>query len=270
MTQETHHGVTIPTTQPQAITVESDPETLAGARDGVQRNDQELPERKDEHIPPSPDAAERDSEATSLDNVIKNAKSLNRELKSEKDLRIKAESEVQHLNAKLKSVQVKWKRAAQALDKILSQTQGPIPATDEELETKAKQLRYKIRGFAIEYFDQSPARHPAELGTQYERYLPKYGQAWADSSKVIQAFFWKVFENHVFKSYLWAGRFSSSLDELCCNLTERKYQSETSNDTHKLTIVYPVQRRQKSFKQPNPSRSARRGAPQQQPSSLII
>ncbi|OTB06205.1 hypothetical protein M426DRAFT_119772 [Hypoxylon sp. CI-4A] len=158
-------------------------------------------------------------------------KSTNDQLDQEKQCHTKAENELQQLGTKLKSVQVKWKRAASQLDKVLSQTQGFASVTDEELKAKVTQLRFNIHSFAVQHFSENTHSH-VELDPEasFVDYLPrkffKHGLWRSTYPVLIEAFLWRVLAREVFGWFRWAGVASEAYIHLWNDLIDARSQEQ--------------------------------------------
>ncbi|KAI1214572.1 uncharacterized protein F4807DRAFT_403794 [Annulohypoxylon truncatum] len=160
---------------------------------------------------------------------------LTRELEKEHQARVQAENETRQLNSKLKSIQIKWKRTANKLDQILSQSQGFSQVTDEELKEMALQLRYNIRNFAIQYFGDPVGYRRAETYPDYVYYLPEYYELYLTRPEnyptVVQAFLWDVLTYKIFNRFRWAGCMSSSFNTFWSRLFIRRNTNDTMAHT---------------------------------------
>ncbi|KAI0112711.1 hypothetical protein F4776DRAFT_674232 [Hypoxylon sp. NC0597] len=164
------------------------------------------------------DVANGNPGAVKLAELSARIDSLEHDLEQEQQSRVKAESEVQQLSHKLKTVQNKWKRTASELDRVLSQAQVFNPVTDEELISMARQLQYNIRGFSIQYFSEPLLRSRFGLKPNYAEYLPEHYDAYLRYPEnfllVVQSFVWHVLASEVFDRFVWAGGASEGFDNL--------------------------------------------------------
>ncbi|KAI1758899.1 hypothetical protein GGR53DRAFT_515554 [Hypoxylon sp. FL1150] len=145
--------------------------------------------------------------------------SLTTQLNDEKRSRARAESELLQVKSKLKAIQLKWKKTATHLDKVLSQARGFNQVTDEELKEMAMQLQYNIRNFAIQYFSESSSPPPQALERDsYEGHIPKYCEPYMKQPEqyplLVEHFLWRVLTDHIFERFLWAGASSQALGNL--------------------------------------------------------
>ncbi|KAI0883272.1 uncharacterized protein GGS22DRAFT_168313 [Annulohypoxylon maeteangense] len=144
--------------------------------------------------------------------------SLAHSTEQEYQARTKAENEIQQLNSKLKAMQTKWKRTANQLDQMLSQSQGFNKVTDEEFKDMALQLQYNIRNFAIQYFSDPAKGSGIQVRSFLLNHMPKdfklYLKSRENCPAIIQAFIWKMLTVFIFNKFLWAGCASRGFSQL--------------------------------------------------------
>ncbi|KAI1451649.1 hypothetical protein F4805DRAFT_450662 [Annulohypoxylon moriforme] len=178
----------------------------------------EHPETRDASVNTDPIDIQDNSTAIKVSERNATIDSLAQDLEREHQARVKAEDETRQLNSKLKTAQTKWKRTANKLDQVLSQSQGFSQVTDEELKQMALQLHYNIRDFAIQYFSEPLSYGKPETKLRFESYLPAnfmlYLRKPDNCPKVIQAFMWNVLKAKIFDRFRWAGCVSQSFDKL--------------------------------------------------------
>ncbi|KAI1088127.1 hypothetical protein F5B19DRAFT_472550 [Rostrohypoxylon terebratum] len=171
-------------------------------------------------------------------------------LKQEQQLCAQAETKVRELESRLGNVTAKWKRTANELNKVISQTQVFKQITDEELKIMAEQLRYEISNFAHQYFSESyevkskkSLRKPV-----YERYMPRMHGLFLSEKETcplaIKAFMWKFLQDLVFDRFQWAGDASKPMDDMWyffdSNGAASAEESQTSLETIKKRQIWRV------------------------------
>lgn len=166
-----------------------------------------------------------------VDVIMAKADALASKLRVEEQARIKAENEVRKLSGKLKTLQSRYERTADRLDKMMSQSRGFVTVTDEELMTKAERLRHSIRNFAIEYFSGPRQQHASnepppprrrsrriEIHKEsYDTFMPHHYELYfyrpEGGPMVVQNFLWTVLKFKVFDRFRWAENVSNCLNE---------------------------------------------------------
>ncbi|KAI0833090.1 hypothetical protein F5Y06DRAFT_301350 [Hypoxylon sp. FL0890] len=188
----------------------------------------------------SSDVIEVNSRATKIAELSATIDSLRHNIKQESQLRVKAETEVQQLSSKLKTVQTKWKRTASKLDQILSQAQVFNTVTDEELVSMVRQLQYNIRGFAVQYFSEPFPDFGLMPKPNYADYLPEryilYLRRSENCPTIVQSFVWHVLASEVFDQFRWAGCASGNFDALWDHIAHARIRESqaTAIATQKL------------------------------------
>jgi hypothetical protein len=134
-----------------------------------------------------------------------------------------AQNELQYSNAQLREIRKKWKQAAVELNELRSQGQGFYQVTDEFLIGLAKQLRFSIRSFAIQYFGRLVSNDMLKKRC-WEKHMvtsliPNTCDYYLKSDKkrpsIIQAYVWRMFVSKIFDAFRWAGPSGKDLWMLC-------------------------------------------------------
>lgn len=180
-----------------------------------------------------------------IDVIMAKADSLASKLRLEEQARIKAENEVRKLSGKLKTLQSRYERTADRLDKMMSQSRGFVSVTDEELKTKAERLRHSIRNFAIEYFTGPRQHHSSEphahrrrsrrielIKESYDTFMPHHYELYFykpdGGPMVVQNFLWTVLKFKVFDRFRWAESVSNCLNEFWYRLAISEFIARTT------------------------------------------
>lgn len=190
---------------------------------------------------------EQDLEALRLNTrPSKDFQELQKSLEEERGIREMAEKELSQRNIEVEDIRKRWKQVARELDKFRAQGQGFYQVTDHYLIDLATRLRYNIRSFAIQYFGGELHRNVRMERTDFwDRYMtdatPDYEAYLASPGRrpsIIQSFLWKVLEGQIFGRFLWAGRASKHVRNLCQLLRPRECGHEvTYEDDTMLTFI---------------------------------
>ncbi|KAI1733569.1 hypothetical protein F4680DRAFT_441288 [Xylaria scruposa] len=124
--------------------------------------------------------------------------SLKQQLDAEKELRIKAQTD-------LKGVRKQWKQLAQEQLSMQQTYSKPFHSvTDDYLNQKARELRYDVRCFAESYFeDLVPQRWPQQPQNLSVRMLPEAYEQCLACPVLAQSFVWRVLTKMVFDHFEW-------------------------------------------------------------------
>ncbi|KAL2857179.1 hypothetical protein BJY01DRAFT_242569 [Aspergillus pseudoustus] len=119
-------------------------------------------------------------------------------------------------------------QTANELNQVMRQNQGSSQLTDDELIQKARQLRYEINSFVIQYFDHE-LKNLKIPHTSYA-YFSKYVrgekgnfETYMRSSTrhaLVEAFLWLYLEEEVFGKFRWAPTEASKMLTGMCDFFE--------------------------------------------------
>jgi hypothetical protein len=138
---------------------------------------------------------------------------LQTELDTERRLRAQLESDLTQRSIEVEETRKRWKQAAKQLNLARSQSQGFYQVTDQYLIDLTNQLRYDIRGFAIQFFEGEIRKKPKWQSTDYWDYIllatgystvhDNYLLSNDRCPSLIQAFIWKFLFGRVFEHFRW-------------------------------------------------------------------
>lgn len=167
--------------------------------------------------------------------------SLKKDLEQERQARIGAENDNEQLSSRLKSIQIKWKRAANELDQIRSKPRDFAPVTDEELKNMVTQLRYNIRSFAIQYFSDRPGHNTVENDPIFAGYIRRHLKLCLKQPEtypaLVQAFIWIVLLNQIFDRGRWAGCAAKDYSNIWKRLVLRRAKDDTVSNKDEQELL---------------------------------
>lgn len=134
-------------------------------------------------------------------------------LEEERAYHNQAKSDLEKKQKEVDDIRKKWRDAAGELNRFLRQNQGFNQLTDQELVQKATQLRFEIRNFTIQFFEDqiSDPKIDAELLEFLNQYLrlpeekyKSYLQTPDMRSSAVRAFIWAFLKKEIFGQFRWA------------------------------------------------------------------
>ncbi|CAI6099255.1 unnamed protein product [Clonostachys chloroleuca] len=158
----------------------------------------------------TPEAAPEVPATAAVDAKVKE---LEEALEEERAYRGQAEADLEKKNNESADLRKRWREAAGELDRYLRQNQGYNQLTDQELIQKVSQLRFEIRNFTIQYFEDQikDVSINGELLEYLNKYLnlpdgiyETYLKTPEIRSAALRAFFWGFLKSEVFWQYRWA------------------------------------------------------------------
>jgi hypothetical protein len=158
----------------------------------------------------TPEAAPEVLHTAAVDAKVKE---LEEALEEERAYRGQAEADLEKKNNESADLRKRWREAAGELDRYLRQNQGYNQLTDQELIQKVSQLRFEIRNFTIQYFEDQIK--DVSINGELLEYLQMYLNLPDDTYKTylktpeirsaaLRAFFWGFLKSEVFWQYRWA------------------------------------------------------------------
>ncbi|KAH7137338.1 hypothetical protein B0J13DRAFT_677371 [Dactylonectria estremocensis] len=128
------------------------------------------------------------------------------------------QSRITELEQQLQAVTQEWKKSARELDELQASNEKSNQMNDGTLIERARQLRYAIWAFSIQYFQgDTPARRAIwwRKDHGYFRYLENTTPSFSaleyylrhptKRAKVVAAFLWQVLHCRIFDWFIWAG-----------------------------------------------------------------
>lgn len=131
---------------------------------------------------------------------------------------IQTQIQLQEKHAESEERRERWLQAASELDRFLRHGRGFNQLTDDEVISKAMQLRYNIRNFSIRHFEQD-VKSGVQIGPNdldmFDRYLKlssstskKYLLSSSARPALVRAFLWAVLARRVFGKFHWAPKWA--------------------------------------------------------------
>ncbi|KAI0543986.1 hypothetical protein F4679DRAFT_566601 [Xylaria curta] len=141
--------------------------------------------------------AKKGSSEASLPELQQEISSLKQQLDAEKELRIKAQTD-------LKGVRKQWKQLAQEQLSMQQTYSKPFHSvTDDYLNQKARELRYDVRCFAESYFEDLVPRRWPQQPQHLVRMLPEAYEQCLACPVLAESFVWQVLTTMVFDRFEW-------------------------------------------------------------------
>ncbi|KAH7133698.1 hypothetical protein EDB81DRAFT_110380 [Dactylonectria macrodidyma] len=168
------------------------------------------PDETSEEAPPVPPRKEQ----AGTDDVEANSENVLKQIETN-SIDLVAQSRITELEQQLQAITQEWKKSARELNELQARNEKSNQMNDGTLIERARQLRYAIWTFSIQYFDgDTPPswrkdaayfnylRETTPSSSAFENYLRHPTQR----AKVVAAFLWEILRTRVFDQFDWAGK----------------------------------------------------------------
>lgn len=138
----------------------------------------------------------------------------------EAEHRLNEEQQVKkELEQELGDIRTRWKETVKEFNRFQAESQTFVQLDDQELIQKVSQLRFNIRNFVLQHFENSQPTSPKDSRACYHNILRFYPnmlgsfeefEYWMQipprRTMVVRAFLWAFLTRDIFGEFRWAGK----------------------------------------------------------------